>query len=577
MRLWHLRIERFRAIQHLEWNPRGRLLCLVGAGDQGKTTVLDAVGSLASTRSGPFTESDFFGGCATDGSIEIEGVFGDLPAALLADNRFGMDLVGVDQAGGTHEEPAEHQPAVRLRLDVDGTLEPVWRLLSARNPDGRPLTARDRAALKVARVGMDPDRQFHLGRTSALLGLVSDPADVAEIVEIAYSAARAAVRDTDMSTLGPTVAAAARIGVAVGAGPAVDQLSIGLELSRTSGSGLSLQASGIPVRAAGLGTRRLLAVGLELGSAETGALVCLDEVEHGLEPHRIKHLVRTLGKLVEPKVLGGPGGQVMFTSHSPVVLGELGAVGIAVVRTVAGETDIQPVPLGLNPVIRATPEALLGRSAIIAEGKTEIGFVRAHDHVWTPEHDGQSLGYRGVAVVDGGGQSAAGRALGLASLGYPTLLLVDADKELDPPVLDLEGAGVEVVQWDDNMCSEERILADLSWNGVEQAFQVVVDTGHDPSAVVQAIVGGKVVSRLILELDIDRTVFGDTLQSLVDAGLPEVGIRSAFAAAAKRSDKAWFKRIDTGEAIGRIAASDPTIAATPFGQAMARVETWCHG
>lgn len=577
MRLYHLRIERFRAIKHLDWAPHGRVSCLVGAGDQGKTTVLDAIGALGSTRVGPFRESDFFGGRPADGPIEVEGIFGDLPQVLLADNRLGMDLVGVDQTGTVYDEPGQHRPAVRVRLDVDGTLEPVWRIVSARNPDGRTLTARDRAALNISRVGMDPDRQFHLGRSSALFRLANDPDHVTDVVDAAYAATRAAVAETDMSALDPTVAAAAKIGVHVGAGPAVDDLSVGLELSRTSGTGLALQADGIPMRAAGLGTRRLLAVGLELGGAESGALVCLDEIEHGLEPHRLRHFVRTLRKLVEPTDPNTSGGHVLFTTHSPTVLGELGALGAAVVRRIDNQTSVQRVPVELTSVVRASPEALLGRRALIAEGKTEIGFVRAFDAPWAEQHDNQSLGHRGVAVVDGGGTNAPNRAKGLASLGYPTLLLVDSDRELEPSVTDLEAAGVVVVQWDDGMCSEERVLTDLSWAGVEQAFQVVVDTGHDPSAVVAAITGGTVVTRLLAKLGIGGSNLGDTLQSVLDAGLPEADLRAAFAAAAKRSDKAWFKRIDTGEALGRIAASDPAIVNTPFAQAMATVEAWCHG
>ncbi len=130
---------------------------------------LDAIGALGSTRTRPFTETDFHGATLRDGPIEIEAVVGELPQALLADNRFGLDLIGVDDQGNLHPEPGQHQPAVRLRLEVDASLEPLWRIVSSRNPDGRPITASDRAALRLAPLGIDPDRQFHLGRSSALL------------------------------------------------------------------------------------------------------------------------------------------------------------------------------------------------------------------------------------------------------------------------------------------------------------------------------------------------------------------------------------------------------------------------
>lgn len=575
MRLWHLRVERFRGIRHLAWTPNGRISCLVGAGDQGKTTILDAIGALGSTRASPFTEADFHGVTSRNGPIEIEAVLGDLPKELLADNRFGLDLIGVEDDGTIHDEPGRHQPAVRLRLDVDSTLEPVWRVVSARHPDGRPVTARDRAALRLTRVGMDPDRQFHLGRTSALLGLVGDPADVTNIVEAAYDAARSAVADTDMTALDPTIVAATKIGVDVGAGSAVEDLSIGLELSRTTGAGLSLQGGRIPIRAAGLGTRRLLAVGLELGRADSGPLVCLDELEHGLEPHRITHLISTLRRLVKPAQPDEAGGHVIFTTHSPSALAELGAQGVSVVRTETEATTVRPVPLTMTPVVRAAPAALLSRRVVVAEGKTEVGLVRAFDASWRRSHDGHTLGHLGVAVVDGGGRSAPQRAAMLAALAYPTLLLVDSDVPLQPPIPELEAGGVEVVQWAGGMCSEERVLSDLSWAGMEQAFGLLAEFGHEPSDLVSAIAGGPPEAKKLAALGLGRPALGDSLESMVAAGVPEALVRTGFAAAAKR--RSWFKRIDTGEALGTIAAADPAVPASRFGQAMARVEAWCHG
>lgn len=575
MRLWQLRIERFRGIRHLEWKLDGRLTCLVGAGDQCKTTILDAIGALGSTRAGPFTEADFHCATSKDGPIEIEAVLGDLPTGLLADNRFGLDLIGVEDDGTVHAEPGQLNPAIRIRLDVDATLEPVWRIVSARHPDGRPITSRDRAALKLVRVGTDPDRQFHLGRSSALLGLVSDSSEVANIVEAAYDAARDAVRNTDMTTLDPTVKEATRIGTDIGAGPAVEHLSVGLELSRSAGAGLSLQGSGIPVRAAGLGTRRLLAVGLELGSADAGALVCLDELEHGLEPHRITHLIRTLRQLVRPKSAGAVGGQVIFTTHSPIALGELGALGVSVVRTEAGSTTVRPVPPSMTPVVRAAPEALLGRRVIVAEGKTELGLLRAFDAIWGQRHENQALAHLGIALVNGGGTSAPNRASMLAELGYPTLLLADSDAELDPSPADLAAVGVEVVQWNGGMCSEERAFTDLSWAGVVNAFEALVELGHEPALLVSAIVGGPEQARQLAALGLDRATVGDSIESIVAAGAPNVLVRAGFAAAAKR--KEWFKRIDSGEALGAIAAADSAMPDSPFGQSMSRVEAWCHG
>jgi predicted ATP-dependent endonuclease of OLD family len=66
VRLRHLEVNRFRGIRHLDCKPLGRVLALVGPGDSTKTTILDAVGLLASSRFGTtFTDTDFFAGDAT--------------------------------------------------------------------------------------------------------------------------------------------------------------------------------------------------------------------------------------------------------------------------------------------------------------------------------------------------------------------------------------------------------------------------------------------------------------------------------------------------------------------------------
>lgn len=51
MRIVKLSVENFRGIQELEWTPERRpLCCLIGHGDSGKSTVLDAIEAALSSR-----------------------------------------------------------------------------------------------------------------------------------------------------------------------------------------------------------------------------------------------------------------------------------------------------------------------------------------------------------------------------------------------------------------------------------------------------------------------------------------------------------------------------------------------
>ena len=71
MRIHQVRIERFRGIKLLDWKPQGAMVCLLGPGDSGKTTILDAIEAALSSRwSLSLTDDDFFGG-DTSQSIRV--------------------------------------------------------------------------------------------------------------------------------------------------------------------------------------------------------------------------------------------------------------------------------------------------------------------------------------------------------------------------------------------------------------------------------------------------------------------------------------------------------------------------
>ncbi|WP_323016218.1 AAA family ATPase [Castellaniella sp.] len=83
----------------------------------------------------------------------------------------------------------------------------------------------------------------------------------------------------------------------------------------TLGSGaIALHSEeGVPLQSLGTGSTRLLVAGLQRVAAEVASIVLVDEVEHGLEPHRLTRLLTSLGAK-EAK----PPSQVFMTTHSPV-------------------------------------------------------------------------------------------------------------------------------------------------------------------------------------------------------------------------------------------------------------------
>src|SRR5690349_12369213 len=127
MLIRHVEINNFRGIRHLDWHVNGRVICLLGAGDSTKTTILDAIESTLAPRWYiPFGDCDFYQG-NTQKPIRVLVTIGELTDELQCDDRCGLHLRGYHHATGIHDEPNEgFDPVITLRLEVTGELEPRW-------------------------------------------------------------------------------------------------------------------------------------------------------------------------------------------------------------------------------------------------------------------------------------------------------------------------------------------------------------------------------------------------------------------------------------------------------------------
>jgi putative ATP-dependent endonuclease of OLD family len=129
-----LEIENFRAIKRLRWLPGKGVNCLVGSGDSGKSTILDAIDlCLGARRSLVFTDADFHA-LDFDDPIRIAVTLGDLEDQLLNMEAYGDYHVGFKVADGTilSEPDVNLETALTLQLAVDRDLEPQWTLVSPR-------------------------------------------------------------------------------------------------------------------------------------------------------------------------------------------------------------------------------------------------------------------------------------------------------------------------------------------------------------------------------------------------------------------------------------------------------------
>ena len=79
-------------------------------------------------------------------------------------------------------------------------------------------------------------------------------------------------------------------------------------------SALSLHENNVPLRNKGDGTKRLIGAAMQMKLNGGKNISLIDELEVGLEPHRIRGLIYRLRN---------SGQQIFATTHSPVVIREL--------------------------------------------------------------------------------------------------------------------------------------------------------------------------------------------------------------------------------------------------------------
>lgn len=530
----HVAIQRFRGIAKLSWHPSPGINCLIGPGDTSKSTILDAIDFTLGQRRTSFSDADFHLLDATE-PIVIEVTLGNLDPALLALESYGNYLRGYEPTTRKIEdEPgSDLETVLTVRLEVDSSLEPEWRLFSKRADaaDLRGnLRVEHRKRMSPLRIGAVADYHLSWRAGSVFSHLGNSEVELADALAAAARVAREAfgniANEATKSALAEVDAAARDLGIPVGkaAQALLDPASLTI-----SGGAIALHdGDGTPLRSLGLGSARLLLAGLQRRAAASSGLTIVDEVEHGLEPHRIIRFLHALGSADKT-----PLGQVAMATHSPMVLRELNASQLGVVRIREDGHHVLPVEAGLQGVIREHPEAFLGRKVIVCEGLTEVGFVRGLDAL-RRSRKLPSIHATGTVLVDARGESKVyGKAAAFQSLEYPCLALRDDDVTPDPVALKAaEGAGVVTVTWSKKHAFEDQLFASAPASQLVPILDLAVASiGKD-----------KVNSHIASAWGSKETI--DALKAN-SAKLASPEGRNNLAKAAKGSE--WFKRIDRAE------------------------------
>jgi putative ATP-dependent endonuclease of OLD family len=481
-RIRRVQIENFRGIVALDWLPEPGINCLIGPGDSGKSSILEAIDlCLGARRTIQFTDADFHQ-LNVEQPIVITVTMGELDDELKDLESYGLYLRGFNGDSGTIEDEPEKdlETVLSLRLTVASDLEPVWTLVSDRaeaQGQSRNLNWSDRVRLAPTRLGLMAD--YHLGwRRGSVLNRVSDErADASTaLVQAAREARRTfgdSAQDQLKETLGIVASTAKELGIPVG-----DSVSAMLDAHSISFSGgtISLHSGdGIPLRGLGVGSTRLLIAGLQRRAAQQSTVILVDELEHGLEPHRIIRLLGSLGAKEKQAPL-----QVFMTTHSPVALRELSGNQLFVVRRtpdghkvlVLGTSD------DIQSTIRLYPDAFLATSVIVCEGACEVGLLRGLDQFRVANEE-VSISAHGVALVDcGGGEPDRPftRASAFRALGYRVAVLRDDDVHPTPAIqASSAAAGGKEFSWGTGRTLEDTLFLSLSEAAVYKLLDKAID------------------------------------------------------------------------------------------------------
>ncbi|MFK4064085.1 ATP-dependent nuclease [Brucella anthropi] len=541
-------IRNFRGIKNLSWTPSPGFNCLIGPGDSCKTTVLDAIDlCLGARRNVAFTDADFHN-IDVSQTISITVILGALEDALKSIDAYGDFLCGYSASDNDIEdEPASGlETALCLRLIVAQDLEPVWSLESSRAAAKgleRNLKWADRERLSPLRLGAGGDSHLGWRRGSLLNRLTDEKPDTSGVLSAAARDARATFGDKAKDQLKEAIdivnATAKHLGISVGS-TATAMLDI---YSVTFGSGaISLHdEKGIPLRGMGTGSKRLLTAGLHKEASNSKSIALIDEIETGLEPHRIVRFLKSLGsKDAEPTM------QVFATSHSPIALQELSFKQVFIVRQdrVGGQTLVHSVPAEAQGALRATSSSFLAKSVLICEGKTEIGFIRGLDLFRTEVKGKESIDAAGVSLLDCDGGSEMRpfeRAKAFRSLGYRVAVFIDNDRPI--PVAEAKtfvASGGELFHWSEGQSIEDAIICSATGSVILK----ILETAERVNSEDLEMLDSKIKSASSGKLDFEAAKFLADQDRL----LPEQKVWIAKAAGGK---KGWFKDIGRMELLAR--------------------------
>ncbi|MET0075535.1 MAG: AAA family ATPase [Candidatus Thiodiazotropha lotti] len=368
-----LHIKGFRGIENLKWNPHKGMNIILGGGDCGKSTILEALGLLfSSSGNRSLTESDFWNKKSEDG-FYIEAamyVSDDFEFSAGTKIYWPWEWDGenpVLPAAEADEVPEAQSPVFKVAVSATGDYELSWEIIQ---PDGSrehfPVGLRRKIGLVALTNDDRNDRDLRLVYGSALDRLITDNSLRSKIGHaISQVPLKGSLSDDAKQALEKLDGSLQK-----------EHLPSGLDLGVTSSQGVSIGSLigllankgdiSLPLATWGSGTRRMATLLISAAKDSETQITTIDELERGLEPYRLRQLVLSLLK---------SDSQSFVTTHSPIAISCSEGAQLWYVDA-AGNLGMLDQDMTATHQ-RRDPETFLSRVSVIAEGETEVGFIIA--------------------------------------------------------------------------------------------------------------------------------------------------------------------------------------------------------
>ena len=569
MKLSSIEIKNFRGIKHASvfFPQDSRIICLVGAGDSGKSTLLAAIEwALWPSWSLIVTDMDFYN-CDTTIPIEITVSVTELPEALLKEDKFGLYLRDLAKVcmGGDDEPTDRGIHILTIQLTIDNTLEPKWNVITNRT-DPKPINQKDRRLLSFGVVGFDYEKDFQWGRGSIL----QKYADSREALHNAFTQAmRTAVERTNLETLDQMAPTVKEVGKQYGVSFNGEIHNRLLMQNGSYSTAVGVFDDKVPFVQRGLGSKRLLSIGMNVNACSDGALVLVDEVETGLEPYRISTLINQFRTQFKDH------GQLIMTTHSISAVCECTVNEVCICYTNSGNlflhqlNEKENIKADVQALLRTNPDAFLCKRIIVCEGKTEVGLLRAFDSYLSEIGMGRLAHYGVTAVPGGGGDNFFQLALLLYKCGFDVAILMDSDiPEEETQKEQMREKHIPIFDWESGYAIEEQIFKDVSRECINDLLAIAVDE-HSFDKVISNF------NRFFQPDELPCHIENEEISVNEDISVED---RIKIGTVAKHNKSEWYKNTSKGELVGkRIFQEFDEMADCRFKEQITALQNWVTG